>query len=182
MDLAPGALLIAEPSMLDPNFRRAVILLCDHNPEGSFGLILNRPTDLQVAEVLVEPIGLDHRLFVGGPVQPDTLHFLHAYPDEIADAVQVADGVAWGGPFDDVAQRITMGALEAARFRFFAGYAGWGAGQLQGEIEEDSWIVVPASRAYVFEHAVESLWRDLILAQGGQTALFVNYPDDPRSN
>jgi putative transcriptional regulator len=182
MDLAPGALLVAEPTLLDPNFRRAVILLCDHNTEGSFGLILNRPTDVHLTEVLVEPVGLDHQLFVGGPVQPDTLHFLHAYPDEIEEAIAVTDGVAWGGPFDDVAQRIRLGALEATRFRFFAGYAGWGPGQLEAEAAEDSWIVLPASRGHVFEHPPATIWRDLVLAQGGPAALFVNYPEDPRTN
>lgn len=182
MDLAPGVLLVAEPAMLDPNFKRAVILICDHTPEGSFGLVLNRPTDLHLPEVLMEPVGLDHPVFIGGPVQPDTLHFLHGYADEIADSVPVADGIGWGGPFEEVAQQIRLGQLDPDRFRFFAGYAGWGGGQLEGEIAESSWILLPAEPDTVFGTPPDRLWRNLIISVGGDMALLANYPDDPRSN
>jgi putative transcriptional regulator len=182
MDLAPGVLLVAEPAMLDPNFKRAVILVCDHNDEGTFGLVLNRPTDLHLPEVLVEPVGLDHPVFIGGPVQPDTLHFLHGYADEIAEAVPVAAGIGWGGPFEEVAERIRLGAFDPDLFRFFAGYAGWGTGQLAGEIEDGSWVILPANPATVFGTPPDRLWRELVAGLGGDMALLVNYPDDPRSN
>jgi putative transcriptional regulator len=182
MDLAPGALLIAEPAMLDPNFKRAVLLLCDHNADGSFGLVLNKPTELHLPEVLMEPVGLEHRLFLGGPVQPDTLHFLHGYAREIESSVPVMDEVGWGGPFEEVAQRIQSGSLDGDRFRFFAGYAGWGAGQLEEEIEEESWILQVATPAIIFDTPPERLWRHLLLRIGGHYPLLVNYPDDPRSN
>ncbi len=182
MVLEPGLLLVAEPAMLDPNFRHAVVLLCDHDENGSFGLILNKPTNLQLAEVLAEPVDLDHPLFLGGPVQPDTLHFLHTYSAELPDAVIVGDDVAWGGPFDEVADSIRVGTLDGSRFRFFAGYAGWDGGQLADEVAEGSWYPIPATRGLVFDTPTEKLWRQLILSRGDDVALLVNFPEDPRNN
>jgi putative transcriptional regulator len=182
MDLAPGALLIAEPALLDPNFKQTVILLCEHTEEGSFGLVINRRTSLHLPEVLNEPVGLDHPLYLGGPVQPDTLHFLHLHGSAIEATVPVADGIAWGGSFDEVAAHVRTGALDPDGFRFFAGYAGWGAGQLEEEVGERSWLVGRARAEHVFAADPERLWRTLILAHGGDLALYVNYPDDPRTN
>lgn len=182
MDLAPGLLLVAEPAMLDPNFKRAVVLLCDHGEEGSVGLIINKPTELYLPEVLLEPTGLENQVFLGGPVQPDTLHFIHDYPDAVPDAIGVADTIAWGGGFDEVAEQIRLGALDASRFRFFAGYAGWGADQLADEVADDSWLLTRASRDLVLSHPPDTLWRTLIASFGGEVALLVNYPDDPTMN
>lgn len=182
MDLAPGVLLVAEPAMIDPNFRRAVILLCEHSDEGSFGLIVNKPTDLHLPEVLTEPLGLENQLFLGGPVQPDTLHFLHSYPEEIPEAQPILNGVAWGGPLEEVTEGIRLGMFDAERFRFFAGYAGWGGGQLEGEIEERSWVVMEADPRHIFDAPPAQLWRRLILGLGGEMALLANYPDEPRLN
>jgi putative transcriptional regulator len=182
MDLAAGLLLVAEPAMLDPNFKRAVVLLCEHASEGSVGLVLNRPTDLSLPEVLPEPVGLDHQIFLGGPVQRDTLHFLHDYAHAVNDAIGVAEDIAWGGTFDEVAEQIRDGVLDASRFRFFAGYAGWGPGQLIDEVADEGWLIRPASRDLVFDEAPETLWRRLIIEFGGDAALLVNYPDDPATN
>jgi putative transcriptional regulator len=182
MDLAPGVLLVAEPALLDPNFRRTVILLCDHNAEGSFGLILNRPTEYHLGEVLAEPPGIDALLYLGGPVQTDTLHYLHPYVDEVDEAVAVLDGVGWGGPFEEIVERVRLGALDADGFRFFIGYSGWGAGQLATEVEEGGWLVLPGSAADVFDGDPSVLWRDVMRGLGGEYALLSNYPDDPRMN
>jgi putative transcriptional regulator len=182
MDLAPGVLLVAEPALLDPNFRRAVILLCAHNDEGSFGLVLNRPTEHHLGEVLTEPVGIDAALFLGGPVQTDTLHYLHPYADEVDEAVAVLDGVGWGGPFEEIVGRVRLGALDAAGFRFFVGYSGWGAGQLAEEVEEGGWLVLPGSAADVFGGDPTALWREVMRGLGGEYALLSNYPDDPQMN
>ncbi len=181
MDLVPGVLLVAEPALLDPNFRRTAILLCDHNDGGSFGLVVNRPTELHLSEVLVEPVGIDSRLYLGGPVQPDTLHVLHGYAAAVPDAIPLFADVGWGGRFDDVAEGLREGSFEEERVRFFAGYAGWGGGQLEAEIEEGSWIVLEAVPELVFA-APGALWRGIMRGLGGEYALLSNYPDDPRSN
>jgi putative transcriptional regulator len=182
MDLAPGVLLVAEPALLDPNFRRTVVLLCDHNDEGSFGLILNRPTEFHLTEVLAEPVSLDAPLYFGGPVQTDTLHYLHPYADEVDEAVSVLDGVGWGGPFEEIVEQVQQGQFEADGFRFFVGYAGWGEDQLAEEIDEGGWIVLPGSAAAVFDENPTALWRGVMRSLGGEYALLSNYPDDPRMN
>lgn len=182
MDLAPGVLLVAEPALLDPNFRRTVLLLCDHNDEGSFGLILNKPTGLRLSEVVAEPLGIDASLYLGGPVQTDTLHYLHPYIEEVDEAVAVIDGVGWGGPFEEIVERVQLGQLQVDEFRFFVGYSGWGPGQLADEVSEGGWIVLPASAAQVFGGEAAMLWRDVMRGLGGEYALLSNYPDDPQMN
>lgn len=184
MDPAPGVLLLAAPALRDPNFRRAVVLLCDHNEAGSFGLVLNRSTDLRLPDVVIAPdvSGLEHILFAGGPVQTDTLHVLHTYEEDFGGALPITPGVSWGGPFETLVEGIRAGTLDPAGFRFFLGYAGWGPGQLAGEIEEGSWTVLPAHAEAVFAEDPAHLWRDLMRSLGGEHALFANFPDDPRMN
>lgn len=180
-----GSLLLAAPALADPNFRRTVILLCAHNEEGTFGLVLNRRLPLQLGDVLEEPVvagAMDRPLYQGGPVQIETLHFVHAEPDAVPDAVPLVEGVGWGGSFEDAMEQLAGGAIPSGAVRFFLGYAGWGPDQLAEEIEEGSWIVSEASAELVFDERGDDLWRHLIRALGGEFALLANYPDDPRMN
>ncbi|MEM9997066.1 MAG: YqgE/AlgH family protein [Bacteroidota bacterium] len=178
--LAPGTVLIAEPALRDPNFRRTVVLLCEHSDEGTFGLILNRPTGHHLSDVLDEPLGFDAELYQGGPVQLDTLHFLHPY-GEIDGSIPVLDGVWWGGRFEEAVTMIDAAEAEAEAFRFFAGYAGWGPGQLDSEVEGDGWVVRPGHRRLVYDSDAH-LWREVVMALGGEYRLLANYPDDPSLN
>ena len=180
--LTPGVLLIAEPPMADPNFRRSVILLCEHTTEGSFGLVLNRPAEFKLAEVSTIALPFDTPLGYGGPVQPETLHVLHPYGDAIDGALPVADGVWWGGAFERMLEGIEGGWLDATRMRFFLGYSGWGGGQLDSEIDEDSWIVLPCTETLVFTEGADALWRGILRGLGGEYAILSTFPDDPRMN
>src|SRR5690554_3948561 len=105
-DLRPGTLLIAPPALVDPNFRRAIVLLCEHSPDGSFGLVINRMLDVEPADVLKGVENYPGRIALGGPVQTDTLHYLHRHADTIGDAIRVMDDVSWGGSFDLVKEII----------------------------------------------------------------------------
>ncbi|HLT46956.1 MAG TPA: YqgE/AlgH family protein [Rubricoccaceae bacterium] len=180
--LAPGTLLVAEPPMPDPNFRRTVVLLCDHTTEGSFGLVLNRPCEFRLAEVATVPLPFDAALGFGGPVQVDTLHYVHPFGDLVEGALPVSDGVWWGGEFDALLAGIEQGWVDAAEVRFFVGYSGWGPGQLDGEVDEGSWIVLPATADLVFAAGDDALWRQVLRALGGDYALLSTFPDDPRMN
>jgi putative transcriptional regulator len=166
--------------MPDLNFRRTVVLLCDHTTEGSFGLVLNRPCDFRLAEVAAFPF--DAALAFGGPVQMDTLHFVHPYGELIEDAHPVVDDVWWGGDFEALTGGIEQGWLDAAEVRFFVGYSGWGAGQLDAEVDEGSWIVLPATAELVFAAGDDALWRQVLRRLGGDYALLSTFPDDPRMN
>jgi putative transcriptional regulator len=167
--------------LLDPNFYRTVVLICDHNEEGSFGLILNRDTELRPSEFVESVDAVPETVRFGGPVQPDTLHYVHDFGEDIPQAVQLEGHLWWGGDFD-VVQSLLGGPDVQHGIRFFIGYAGWGAGQLEGEIEEGSWFVCQAKNAWVFETAPDELWRKAMLSLGGDLALLANYPDNPRMN
>ncbi|MEM6645442.1 MAG: YqgE/AlgH family protein [Bacteroidota bacterium] len=179
--LGPGILLIAPPMMDDPNFRRAVVLLCEHGDEGSFGLVLNRMLELELRDVLDEAELAADPLSLGGPVQPNTLHVLHRQ-ESLDEAVAVTDGVYWSGDFERIIEQVRLGQAPEGEFRFFLGYAGWGAGQLEEELSHDSWIVTPVRADEVFAVEPEKLWRHVLRRMGGDYAILANFPTDPRMN
>ncbi len=179
---AAGVLLVAPPMMHDPNFRRTVILLCEHGVDGSFGLILNRSISLQLTDVVE---GMDHYegpLSVGGPVQPNTLHVLHRFGDKVGECIEVLEEVYWGGDFESIQELVKTTQTSCEEIRFFLGYAGWSPGQLDAEIEQDGWILTPTENSYIFKEDPEHLWKRILRRMGGEYALLANFPDDPRMN
>lgn len=179
--LRPGVLLIAPPLYDGPHFRRSVVLLCEHGVEGSFGLILNRPLSLTLGEVMDDAIG-PPQLSFGGPVQPNTLHYLHRHGEVVTDAVSVLDGVFWGGDFEFVRVLIDAEETSDRDLRLFLGYAGWSPGQLEEEVEEGGWILARGDAALVFPPDPGELWRQVLRQMGGEYAVLANFPDDPRMN
>ena len=179
MKPAPGMLLVAPPMVRDPNFARTVVLLCEHGASGSFGLVLNRPLSVDLSEILE---GCEGLVSTGGPVQRDTLHYLHRHGDMLDDAAEVVDGVYWGGDFGAVRIMIETQITSQRSLRFFLGYAGWSAGQLESEIEAGGWFLTRAKPAFVFHPYPKSLWRAVLRHMGGEYALLVNFPDHPRVN
>jgi putative transcriptional regulator len=184
MPSAPSAgdLLAAAPVLGDPNFRRSVVLLCETQPDGAFGLVLTDPLELYLADVLDGFADEAHPLMRGGPVQPDTLHFLHRRPDLLPDAREVAPDVWWGGSFDAVRKALRAGTAQGSDFRFYLGYAGWSLGQLEGEIAGDDWLVARATPALVFGTDPSALWRQTMRSLGPPAAYLADYPEDLRVN
>ena len=180
--LSPGVVLAAAPMMWDPNFRRSVILLCENNTEGSFGLIINRPLPFRSEELDQMLAGRSPDLFFGGPVQPTSLHYLHNESGAIPSAAKVIDGVFWGGDFSFVQSLVETAALQELRLRFFLGYAGWGPGQLDIEIERNDWIVADATPDLVFDLEADDIWGAVLERLGGHFALMSKFPADPRLN
>jgi len=178
----PGVLLVAPPMMHDPNFRRTVVLLCEHTPEGSFGLILNRPLGVRLAEMIREIDGRDISIGKGGPVQTDTLHFVHTCGDEVLGTIPVGNGIFWGGDFEVLKLMIETGQVSSENVRFFLGYAGWSPGQLLSEIDQGGWILAPGIEQHVFEPDPDALWGKVLRQLGGEYAVLSNFPEDPRLN
>lgn len=178
----PGVLLIAPPMMHDPNFRRSVVLLCEHTPEGSFGLILNRPLGVHLAEVIRGIEENEMLIGQGGPVQTDTLHFIHTCGDLVPESIPISEEVYWGGDFDIMKLLIETGQISKKDVRFFLGYAGWSAGQLLDEIEQGGWLVAPGRAPFVFMPDPDALWRSVLRTMGGEYAILANFPEDPRLN
>ncbi len=181
-DVGQGSLLISDPFLQDPNFMRTAILVCEHLPEGSFGFVLNRPYEKPVGDVVAELEGIDFPVFYGGPVQPNTLHFIHSVPDIIPDSVRVAEGIYWGGRLEDIMENIKLQKITPEQIRFYIGYSGWGEGQLDDEIASRSWIITPANHQLVFHSEPELIWRDALKTMGGEYQQMVNYPIDPQLN
>ena len=177
-----GRLLISEPFLPDPNFERTVVLLCEHNDEGSFGFVLNKPSIIKVNEVMEDIKTLQETVFVGGPVQQDTLHFIHRNT-AIESPSQILDGIYWGGSFDSLMFLTDTNQLSGENIRFFLGYSGWAPGQLVTELEEDSWIVCDfVNEELLFDTEPKMMWKKALDNMGGRFSVYSNYPVDPRLN
>jgi putative transcriptional regulator len=175
-----GKLLIASPTLLDPNFARTVVFITEHNDEGAMGIVLNQPADTAVDEVVPElaEITSGEPIYVGGPVQPEALVLLAEFADlEAAAWIVVADvGLASADvDLDELATSVRRG-------RVYAGYSGWGPGQLEGEMELESWIVEPPLPAELFPEDPGTLWSDVLARKGGQYSLIARMPVDPSQN
>lgn len=180
--LSKGSMLVAEPFLGDPNFDRSVILLCDHNAHGSFGLVLNQTTDVMLGDVLEETIYQDIPLYLGGPVEKNTLHFVHRRPDLIEGGGKVTEGVYWGGDFESVKTMLNLSQLGHEDIRFFVGYSGWGGGQLEDELTQKAWYVTPGKEKFVFSTPAQGFWREVLKDMGGKYRSIAHYPVDPSLN
>jgi putative transcriptional regulator len=177
-----GTLLIANPFLKDPNFSRTVIFLCEHSDEGSFGFILNKRFPRSLSELLPEANINDMPVYQGGPVQKETLHFLHQYPNLISGGQEVLSDIYWGGNFESLLINLRNNDLNKARIRFFIGYSGWSEGQLNDEMKEESWLTVKATRKLIFETEPEDIWKNSLKQLGGNYEMMINFPIDPQLN
>ena len=167
-----GNLLVAEPFLDDPHFGRAVILICDHDlKDGTVGFILNKNLNTSVGKIMQGMNGFEADVYYGGPVQHDTLHYLHNKGDLINGAIHVADNLYWGGDYEQIKFCIRHGLIEKQDIRFFVGYAGWSPDQLFDELEEVTWIVAEGDNNYVFNPDTSQLWQTVLAHKGGRYAV-----------
>jgi putative transcriptional regulator len=182
---AAGRLLVASPILLDPNFVRTVVLVLDHDEEGTLGVVLNRPTTVPVASVLpgwADTVDDPPVLFDGGPVSADSALAVACVPE--AEGEDPVGFRRLFGPTGMVDLDTPLEVLAPAmtRMRIFAGYAGWGGGQLDAELDEGSWYVVQAETADIFVESPEELWRQVLRRQPGPLAWVATMPTDPKHN
>jgi len=180
MDSLEGQLLVASPSLLDPNFKRAVVLVTEHTDEGAAGLVLNRPSTSVVSDLVpqLEPLVDDgDQVWVGGPVQPNAVLVLGEFVDPDEAAVPLFGALGFPA-LDDPEEVVPV----TTRRRVFAGYAGWGAGQLEDELARDDWIVEPAQADDPFTDVPDELWADVLRRKGGVYELVARMPEDPSVN
>lgn len=181
-EISAGVLLISDPFLKDPNFMRTVVLICDHQEEGTFGFVLNRPYDQALGDLITDLEGSTFPVFYGGPVQLDTVHFLHRCPELIPGGMEITDGIYWGGDFEEVVSLLKEKKLKQSDIRFFIGYSGWGEGQLDNEMKEKAWITCESNQKLVFHKQADMIWPDALRTLGGEYAQMVNYPIDPQLN
>lgn len=174
-----GKILLAEPFMLDPNFKRSAVLLCDHSKEeGSVGFILNKPLQTKIDELIDEFPEFDSEVFFGGPVQMDTVHYLHNVGDLLEESIEVSRGVYWGGDFEKLKFLVAQELIKPHQIRFFVGYSGWSEGQLDDEMSYGSWVLANMDANYVFKTEPQSLWQSIMENKGNTYSVIAQMPED----
>lgn len=181
--LKKGQLLIAEPSTFgDISFSRSVVLLADHTDTGSVGFIINKPLKYTIND-LVPEIEAKFKIYNGGPVEQDNLYFIHNIPNLIPNSIEISNGIYWGGDFDSTRDLINQGKIHKNNIRFFLGYTGWDANQLQNEMDTHSWIASANShKNKIIGISPTSFWKEKIMELGGDYLLWSNAPENPSLN
>ena len=181
--LRKGHLLIAEPSIVgDLSFNRSVILLADHNKEGSVGFIINKPLKYTINDLIPE-ICARFKIYNGGPVEQDNLYFIHNIPNLISNSIEISNGIYWGGDFESTKQLINEGKINKDNIRFFLGYTGWDENQLEHEMLENSWIITENNyENKIIGKSATHFWQEQIKELGGEYLIWSNAPENPYLN
>ncbi len=180
-----GKILISEPFTRDFYFKRSVVVLVEHNNEGTIGFILNKRVEIPLSDVLKDFPKFNSRLSIGGPVKPDTVYFIHSLGDLIPNSLHVIDDLYWGGDFMELKNSIELGIVNPGQIRFFVGYSGWHPKQLDKEISENFWLVSDLSIKEMMSYSSSDqnkLWRMSIEQFGGKYQLWTTFPENPELN
>jgi len=180
---APGRILISEPALKDFYFSRSVVLLAEHSSEeGAQGLIINKPLNLKLNEIVKDFPKTDFPVFLGGPVHPDRLFYLHTLGERIPGSELIFDNLYWGGDIQKLIDLIELKLVTTEQVRFFIGYSGWSPNQLENELTQKSWIISNTQKKCIMESEPEKLWSNMIRLLGNDYAIWANYPSDPILN
>lgn len=178
-----GSLLLSEPFMLDPNFQRSVVLLCEHNEEGTVGLVLNQPSALLLKDVMLDMPDAEYQLFVGGPVGQDSVQFVHKCYDRLNSGIAIGEDLYWGGNFEALKLLIKDRAIGVDEIKFFIGYSGWSKDQLTKELKENTWMIGNSYNPdIVFVNDEENLWKEAVISLGPRYAHVAGFPQNPMWN
>jgi putative transcriptional regulator len=177
-----GKILISEPFLPDTFFNRSIVYLTEHTAEGSVGFILNKKLDIKVKDAISGFDSLDDNLNMGGPVAPDTLHYLHTAGELIPKSVSVHGNIFWGGDIDTIKSLIELGKISKSKIRFFLGYSGWSAGQLDRELKENSWVIARIRSDIVMGNRGEDTWKQVLRSLKNKYRIWADFPDSPDMN
>lgn len=177
-----SSLLIFEPFMMDPNFKRSVVFLAEHQEEGTIGYVLNQKSNLVLKDVVEDCPDADFPVYVGGPVAPDTLHFVHRCFDRMNSGQEVAKGIYWGGNFETLKVLVNRREIGEQDIRLFIGYSGWGYKQLEDELKENAWLVANSYTPDLIFSEEGNLWREVVTGLGARFAHIANFPENPMWN
>jgi len=177
-----GKLLIAEPFMMDANFKRSVVLLCDHHPDGTLGFILNKPLSMNIMELIADFPEFESEVYYGGPVATDTIHYIHNAGGILDDSLEIERGVFWGGDFDKLKFLIQTKLILPKNIRFYVGYSGWSEGQLKEELKYGSWVTAEMHANYIFKTKPNRLWKQVLSNKGKNFEVIAEMPDSQSWN
>ncbi len=180
---ATGKLLIAEPFMLDPEFKRSVILITEYAAEGVVGFVLNHASGLYVNDAVIDFPETEAKIYTGGPCNNERLHFLHQCPEKVSGGIAIGNGIFWGGDFEAVKTMFQLNLIAANEIKFFLGYSGWGVEQLDKELSLNSWIVSNQfDKELIFNNEEDDMWKLAVTNLGERYAHIINFPSNPQLN
>lgn len=164
--ISAGNILIAEPFMTDGYFKRSVILVCEHRVDGSVGFILNKTVNMNIGDLISDFPEFEATVNFGGPVSTDTIHYIHNVGDILDGSTEIVKGVYWGGDFEKLKFLIKSELILPKNIRFFVGYSGWSAGQLEEELQHGSWVIDQMYANYAFKEKQQKLWQKVLINKG----------------
>jgi putative transcriptional regulator len=177
-----GRVLISEPFLMDNYFKRSIVLLTEHNDEGTIGFVLNKPVGIPINEVIDNFPAIDTDVALGGPVNTSSLHYIHTLGDIIPNSVPVLGNICWGGDFEVVERLIASGNLNNSQIRFFLGYSGWSPNQLNDELNENAWVVSEISPEEIMTPMNKHIWKKTLRRMGSKYEMWSNFPENPEMN
>lgn len=177
-----GKVLLSEPFLLDNYFKRSIVLITEHNENGTIGFVLNKPVDVNINEVVENFPEIDTDVALGGPVSTNTLHYLHTLGDIIPNSVQVLGNIYWGGEFDVVERLISSDNIDKGQIRFFLGYSGWSPNQLEDELAENAWVVGDIAPEEIMMPMNKHFWTKTLQRMGKKYEMWSNFPENPEMN
>lgn len=177
-----GKVLISEPFLSDNYFNRSIVYLTDHNPKGSVGFILNKKLDIRLCDAVTGFETWEENLNMGGPVAPDTLHYLHVLGDLVPKSVPVKGNIFWGGDLDTIRGLIQNRSVKPSQIRFFLGYSGWSAGQLDRELRENSWVIARVTQEIVMTGWEGNSWKNFLRTFKNKYRIWADFPESPEMN
>ncbi|MDA3953031.1 MAG: YqgE/AlgH family protein [Bacteroidales bacterium] len=179
--LKQGRILISEPLLPDTYFKRSVVLLTEYSDKGAVGFVLNKTIQMPLTELLADFPDFKANIGIGGPVEKDTIHFLHTLGEAIPNSVHVVDDIYWGGDFDDLKEFISLGIVNSSQVRFFLGYSGWSPSQLEDEIKGNAWLVTKIDSSKIML-ANKGFWKKTLDKLGEKYKVWSNIPENPTMN
>jgi len=183
-DLKPsrGKILISEPLLADNYFKRSVVLLAEHNEEGSFGIIMNKPINNKFNDIVSDFPDFGGQLFLGGPVSNSSLFFIHTLGNLVENSMEIMDGLYWGGDIESIRELMILKKVDLNQIRFCVGYSGWGSKQLEEELEKNSWLVSGLPTDTLMNTDPDKLWEIDLKKLGNEYSYWENFPTDPGLN
>lgn len=176
-----GRVLVSEPYLQDTYFKRSIVLLTEYSSEGAVGFVINKPLDVQVHEIINNFPEFKSNVSIGGPVGTNTIHFVHSMGDRIPNSIHISDNIYWGGDYDIMKDLIMYGEISPNEIRFFLGYSGWHTGQLENELDQNSWLIAEIN-TYQIMKPDPHLWKNTVSQMGEKYKIWANFPENPGSN
>lgn len=177
-----GRILISEPFLMDNYFKRSIVLITEHNEDGTVGFVLNKPINMKVNEIMSDFPPINTVVSLGGPVQTNTLQYLHTLGDIIPGSIKVMDTIYWGGEYEVIKRLLESGSLTNENIRFFLGYSGWQSNQLEDELNDNAWVVADIHSHEIMTPMSKYFWNKTLHRLGKKFQMWSNFPENPQMN